>query len=341
MRNSQDVDDEPLPGLRGRVVVIGASAGGVEALREVVAGLPADLPAPVLVVLHVRPEASHLPAILERAGKLPVSHATDGQTLEPGRILVAPPDRHLIVDDGHARVVRGPKENLHRPAIDPLFRSAAVSYGPGAVAVVLSGSLYDGAAGAAAVSERGGAVLVQDPEEAIHPDMPRSAIAADHPVDVLPLAQLPEAILRLVTPTPQEVAMPDADALNEEVRYAALDLDAVDRDEGIGERAPFGCPECGGVLWEQDDGKLLRFRCRVGHAYAAETLLAAQAETFDSALFVALRALEERASLAKRVRNRLREQNRSSASRYDEVIEESERYANVIRAVLAGRGEPA
>src|SRR5262249_19700770 len=149
MRNAQDVDDEPLVGLRGRVVVIGASAGGVEALREVVAGLPADLPAPVLVVLHVRPEASHLPAILERGGTLPASHATDGQTLEPGRIFIAPPDNHLLVDDGRVRVVRGPKENLHRPAIDPLFRSAAVSYGPGTVAVVLSGSLSDGAAGAA------------------------------------------------------------------------------------------------------------------------------------------------------------------------------------------------
>jgi two-component system, chemotaxis family, protein-glutamate methylesterase/glutaminase len=136
--------------------------------------------------------------------------------------------------------------------------------------------------------------------------------------------------------------MADPDTLKEENRYAALDQDALRGDEGIGKRAPFGCPECGGVLWEQDDGELLRFRCRIGHAYAAETLLEAQTQNLDTALLVALRALEERATLAKRVRDRLSAKgNEASASRYDEVIEESERNANVIRAVLAGQSEAA
>jgi two-component system, chemotaxis family, protein-glutamate methylesterase/glutaminase len=180
-----------------RIVVVGASAGGVESLRELVAGLPANLPVPVLVVLHVPPLRSNLPKILQRAGRLPASHAEDGQALEPGHILVAPPDRHLLIEDGHARVVRGPRENMHRPAIDPLFRSAATSYGPGAIAVVLSGARTDGAAGAAAVSECGGAVLVQDPDEAAYPDMPRSAITSDHPDYVLPLAEIPATISRL------------------------------------------------------------------------------------------------------------------------------------------------
>jgi two-component system chemotaxis response regulator CheB len=335
----QDVDEDTSP---RRVVVVGASAGGVEPLRALAAGLPADLAVPVLVVLHVPPQESHLPAILSRAGPLPARHAEDGDQLEPGRILVAPPDRHLMVEDGHVRVVRGPKENLHRPAIDPLFRSAAAFYGPGAIGVVLSGARTDGAAGAAAIAEHGGAVLVQNPEEAAYPDMPRSAISADHPDYVLPLAEIPRTILQLAAAPVEEVPMPDSDTLNEENSYAALDQEVLDRDEGIGRRGPFGCPDCGGVLWEQDDGELLRFRCRVGHAYAAETLLEAQSDNLEGALFAALRALEERASLAKRVRERLRAKgNEPSASRYDDVIEESERNANIIRAVLAGHGEAA
>lgn len=325
----------------GRVVAIGASAGGVEALKEIVAGLPPDLPAVVLVVLHVpASDKSQLPAILERAGPLPAAHAEDGEILTPGRVWVAPPDRHLMVEDGHLRVLRGPKENLHRPAVDPLFRSVADSYGPGAVAVVLSGTLADGAAGAAAVSRVGGSVVVQDPGEALYPDMPLAAIAADHPDLVIPLAQIPAAIVRLVGNGETEVTMHD-EGLSTENRYAALEQEAIDRDEGVGKRSPFGCPECGGVLWEEENG-LLHFRCRVGHAYAAETLVEAQAGTLDTALWVALRALEERSSLARRLSQRLRTRgNESAAARYDQQVEEAERNADIIRAVLAGEGETA
>jgi two-component system, chemotaxis family, protein-glutamate methylesterase/glutaminase len=225
-----------------RIVVVGASAGGVEPLQELVRGLPADLPATVLVVLHVRPQTSYLPSILTRAGKLPASHAEDGQALRPGQILVAPPDRHLMVEDGRVRVVRGPRENLHRPAIDPLFRSAATAYGEGAIAVVLSGARTDGAAGAAAIAARGGAVVVQDPDEAAFPDMPLSAITADHPGYVVPLAEIPTTISRLLAEPLKEASMAD-DTLNEENRYAALVRDVLDREEGIGERAALGCPD--------------------------------------------------------------------------------------------------
>jgi two-component system chemotaxis response regulator CheB len=323
-----------------RVVAIGASAGGVEALKELAAGLPADLPAPVLVVLHVPPsETSQLPAILQRSGPLPALHPSDGDRLEPGVIFVAPPDRHLMVVDGRARVVRGPKENLHRPAVDPLFRSAALTYGPDAIAVVLTGTLADGAAGAAAVADHGGTVVVQDPGEARYPDMPLSVIAADHPDHVLPLAQIAAMLSRLVSENRTEVAMEDAMGLSAENRYAAFAEDAIGRDEGVGNRSAFGCPECGGVLWEQDNG-VLRFRCRVGHAYAAETLHDAQGGTLDTALWVALRALEERASLARRIQKRLRGRgNEAGAARHDQRIEEAEHHANVIRAVLAGQGE--
>jgi two-component system, chemotaxis family, protein-glutamate methylesterase/glutaminase len=324
-----------------RIVVVGASAGGVEALRTIAAGLPADLAAPLLVVLHVPSHStSHLPEILTRAGPLPAAHARDGQRLEPGTVLIAPPDCHLMVDDGHVRVVRGPRENLHRPAVDPLFRSAALAYGPGTIGVVLSGTLADGAAGAAAVDRRGGTVVVQDPREAVYPDMPQAAIAADHPDYVLPLDRIAGTIEQLIAEPAKEETPMDADELATENSYSALEQQAIDREEPVGSRGVFGCPECGGVLWEQDDGELLRFRCRVGHAFAADTLFDEQSETLETALWVSLRALEERAALGRRIAGRLRGAgNERSAARYDQTVQEAERNASVIRAVLSGRSD--
>jgi two-component system chemotaxis response regulator CheB len=180
------------------VVVVGAPAGGVEALAQLVSSLPPDLGAPVVIVLHVSPDApSLLPRILARESRLPVRRATDAP-LEAGVVYVAPPDRHTLVQRGTLRVVRGPQENGHRPAIDPLFRSAAAWYGPGAVAVVLTGVLDDGAAGAAAVARRGGAVVVQDPDEATYPSMPLHAISADHPEHVVPVAEMGAVLTRVV-----------------------------------------------------------------------------------------------------------------------------------------------
>jgi two-component system chemotaxis response regulator CheB len=178
------------------VVALGAPAGGVEALTRVVADLPGDLGAPVLIVLHTTPtKRSYLPEILDRAGSLPAEQARDGTRLEPNRIYVAPPDHHLLVVDGRLKVVRGPYENGHRPAIDPLFRSAALAYRERAIGVVLSGALDDGAAGSAAISRLGGSVLVQDPEKAAFPDMPRNAIGADNPRAVRPLDELGAAVV--------------------------------------------------------------------------------------------------------------------------------------------------
>jgi two-component system chemotaxis response regulator CheB len=327
-----------------RVVVIGASAGGVEALRTLVSGFPAELDAAVLVVLHLPPTGrSNLPHILARAGPLPAVHPDDGEVLEAGKIFVAPPDRHLLVTDGHVELARGPRENMHRPAADPLFRSAAVHYGPATIAVVLSGTRADGAAGASAVAMRGGHVVVQDPDEALYSDMPLSTIAADHPDYVIPLGQMAPTIVKLLAEPLKEVVMDDGDdALSLENRYSALDGDAISRDEAPGRRSAFACPECGGALWEFDDMEMPRFRCRVGHAYAAETLLEAQNGSLEQALWVALRALEERASLSTRVAQRLRGKgHESSATRYDRAVEEAERHASVIRSILSGRGDAA
>jgi len=178
------------------LVVVGASAGGIEPLKRMVAGLPGDLPAAVAVVVHVSPTGSRLPQILSSAGALPASHAVDGEPLVAGRIYVAPPDRHLLVRDAHCAVGRGPPENGHRPAIDPLFRTAAFAYGARVVAVVLSGALTDGSIGVAAVAREGGVVIVQDPDEAEFPSMPANAIVKDQTDSVMRVAEIPAAVMK-------------------------------------------------------------------------------------------------------------------------------------------------
>jgi two-component system chemotaxis response regulator CheB len=325
----------------GSVVALGASAGGVEALKRVVSRLPEDLGAPVLVVLHTPPaERSYLPEILERAGSLPAEQARDGAALEPNRIYVAPPDHHLLVVDGSLRVVRGPHENGHRPAIDALFRSAAISFRERAIGVVLSGALDDGAAGSAAISHLGGSVLVQDPRDAAFPDMPRNAIFADNPHAVLPIDELGAAVVGLVRAPPETKKAEPAEGLRLERDYAALSEDAVSREGVFPELAPFACPSCGGSLWEAPDVHNLRFRCRIGHAFGSESLLTEQSQSLDGALAAAYRALHERAHLARRVGRRLRALGADArAERYDRIVEESERDALVIRRVLLNRDD--
>jgi two-component system chemotaxis response regulator CheB len=319
------------------VVVVGASAGGVEALRTLVADLDESLDAPVLVVLHVSHEESALPRILERAGTLPATHATDGEPLVANRIYVAPPDRHLLVHDGRARVVRGPEENGHRPAIDPLFRSAAVRFRNRTVAVVLSGSLDDGAAGSAAVARHGGTVIVQDPADALYPSMPLHAIAADHPESVVRLAKMGAAVKEGVERARRmsvEGSNDDQDA--REVEIAELELGS-DTGMRLGEESPYSCPACGGVLRETPDD-VLRFRCRVGHAFGADSLLHAQSDTVDDALWMALRALQERAELSTRLTKRMRDRgNDRLAARYQQRREEAEKAAVTLRELLLGR----
>lgn len=318
------------------LVVVGASAGGVEALRDFVSVLPADLPACVLVVLHVPADApSALPAILGRAGPLPARQAVHGEELRAGRILVAPPDHHLLVVDGSLALTHGPHENGHRPAVDVLFRSAARAAGPNVVAVVLSGSLDDGAAGVVAVASRGGRVMVQSFDEALYSSMPRAAAAAaglDRQVRVVDMGETLSTWLA-------ELSGPAADdapaTMQMEVGMADLDPRAMHEPDRPGTPAGFGCPDCAGALYQIEEGNLRRYRCRVGHAWSPESLLAQQTSALEGALWTALRSLEEKAALSSDLGRRAGEQGHGrTASKFHDSAGETLRAAELVRQLI-------
>jgi len=321
------------------IVVIGASAGGVEAISIVLAELPRDLRAAVLVVLHLARGRSMLPEILSRAGKLPATHPEDGAPLEYGRVYVARPDHHLIVERGRVRVVHGPTENGCRPAVDPLFRSAARVYGPRVIGVVLTGALDDGTAGLAAVKEAGGIAIVQDPDEAFAPSMPRSAralVAVDHVLPVREMGLLITELTREETDPAGERSMaPHVAAMESDLAPPSLALRENDRP---GKVSIFTCPECHGTLWEEDERGIVRFRCRVGHVYSAESMLAAQTDSVDRALWTALRSLEERAALTHKLAQRAEQRkHRWVARAFAERAQAADSHAAVIRELLANR----
>ncbi len=319
------------------IIVIGASAGGIEALLTLARGLPADLPAAVLVVVHVPSDStSMLPQLLSRAGPLPATHPEDGAAIRQGQIYVAPPNQHLLLMPGHVRVRHGPRENGHRPAIDPLFRSAARAYGRRVVGVILSGTLDDGTAGLLAIKTRDGAAVVQDPDDAIFSSMPRSAIVAV-PVDhIVPLSEMAATLTRLTRGAPEgKGGSPVPEEMEYEVAASELDQQALESDEKPGVPSVFACPECGGVLWELQDGDILRYRCRVGHAMSAETLLAEQTGALETALWTALRALEEKAQLSRQLAQRAREmQHPRTAERFESQEQETQQNAAIIRDIL-------
>lgn len=315
------------------IIAIGASAGGVEALSRVVSELPADLPAVVFVVLHLGSGPSALPEILTRSGSLPVGHPVPGEPIRRGRIYVAPPDRHLVLEDGHLLLPRGAKENGHRPAVDVLFRSAAQAYGPRVVGVVLTGNLDDGTAGLLAIKELGGIAVVQDPAGADYPGMPQSA-CENVPVDhVLPLAEIAPLLVRLA----HEPAVDDPPGGRERSSRVAEELLGESGQDLQGAPSGFTCPDCGGALWETQDGELVRYRCRTGHAYSPESLMAEQSSGVDSAIWAAFRSLEENADLARRMADRMHEKGLTrAAERYRGQAEEAERHAATLRSIVLG-----
>lgn len=327
------------------ILVLGASVGGVEALSQVVRGLPQNYPGVVLVVLHIPPDhQSFLPAILERAGRLPAASASDGEELRPGRIYVAPPDHHLLVKNGTMAVVRGPRENRHRPAIDPLFRSAAKAYGPRVVGVILSGSLDDGTAGLIAVKVRGGVAIVQEPSEAFSAQMPRNVmryLEVDH---VLPVAEIgPLAASLACEEVSMDEAPPPSEEMVQESRIAEFDLGSMENEDKPGTLAPITCPDCHGNLWEIQEGDLLRFRCRVGHALSPESLVESHNDSVEQALWEALRSLEERIVLRKRLIGQARERKLTNlVEHFEEQLHRIEKQTAPLRHLLIQnvRGTP-
>jgi len=303
-----------------RLVVIGASAGGVEALQRVVRDLPASFPAPVVVVLHLPATAiSRLPDILARAGALPARQVGDGAgtKLEPGSILVAPPDRHVVCADHRLTLVEGPRENGVRPAIDPLFRSAARTFGERAIGVILSGTLDDGTAGVAAIHAAGGITVAQEPGDAICPGMPLSAIENAHVDHVARADELGGLLARLVTEPAGTTAG----------RHAARSRPSTATD--------LVCPECGGVLRQFAENGVARFHCRVGHDYSGQALYGAQDARLEAALWAAIRSLEESASLARRLARDARARGAAATARRFEARElEAAQRADLIRTAL-------
>jgi two-component system chemotaxis response regulator CheB len=291
------------------IIVIGASAGGIDALKTLLGGLPAELEASVFVVMHVAPDSPGiLPRILQEGCPLPVEHARDGEEIRRGRVYVAPPDRHLLVERDRVRVSHGPKENLSRPAIDPLFRSAAYVFGPRVVGVVLTGRLDDGTAGLWAVKRRGGTALVQDPEEATYPSMPRSAIRYVEVDEVATLAALGPLLARLAgEPSPLEEAGEASRQMEIETRIAIEDNALKAGVLDLGPFTPYTCPECHGVLVSLQEGGVPRFRCHTGHAYSLDSLLSAVTTSMEDTLWGAVRAMEEGILLLEHVGRHARE----------------------------------
>lgn len=324
------------------IVVLGASAGGLSALRRIVAALPADLKAAVFVCQHLAPDRpSRLPEILGKSGALPASHPQDGEELRAGQIYVAPPDNHLLVGEKRVRVIRGPQENRYRPAIDALFRSAARAHGPRVVGVVLTGRLDDGTVGLQAIGRCGGVTIVQDPREAEHVSMPASAlrhVKVDHCV---PLDEIPALLLRLVAEAPasrERPAVPEDVAVEADIAEQRMNTEQfLSNVERIGKRSIYSCPLCNGSIWQLGDQEPLRLRCHVGHSFTAEFFWAEQSQNLENALWSAVRIMEEKVAFARQFAQRMREGNLPEvAARYEKHAEMIDRELGIIREVIVG-----
>lgn len=287
------------PEKNSKVVVIGASAGGLSALKELIVQLPKNFPLPVLIVRHISPDATGNVLLdeLNKLNALKCQHAKSGSSLKPGNGYLAPSDHHLLIgEDLKMLVTKGAHENRSRPAINPLFRSAAVAYGSGVIGILLTGYLDDGTSGMKAIKKCGGTCIVQDPDEAEYPDMPRNALNNVKVDYCLPIAEMGDLLHKLVPrklgkprPVPKEVLI--------EAKIAERVLSDLASVNELGDQVPFNCPGCGGVLWKVGKDGELRFRCHTGHAYTAAYLLAEQVNKIEETMWTALRMFEEHKNL--------------------------------------------
>jgi two-component system, chemotaxis family, protein-glutamate methylesterase/glutaminase len=302
---------------RTPIVVVGASAGGVQALQRFVPSLPAGLPAAVAIVLHrvAVEDGDRLPRVLGKRAHLPISTARDGEAIRPGRVYLAPPNVHLEVEDECFRLRAGPRENSSRPAIDVLFRTAAEAHGRKVVGVLLSGLLDDGTAGMAAIQSAGGFTIVQQPDDAIYDDMPRNAIANVSIDVVCPV----DEIARHIVAALESMTIPFG------TRSAPK----------VNEPSAFSCPDCGGVLWQLEQDGVLHYRCRTGHAYSPSGLYVRQDESLEGALWAAIRALDERADMSTMLAKRLRVRGLSrAAERLERQAQSATERASIVRSTV-------
>jgi two-component system chemotaxis response regulator CheB len=322
-----------------KIIVIGASSGGFEALKKIVQSLPKDFNASIFIVWHMSPDIRGiLPQVFNRFDTVYAAHAYDKELIKPNRIYIAPPDHHLLVEEGKVRVTHGPKENRFRPAIDPLFRSAAYAYGNRVIGVILSGALDDGTAGLWVVKHYGGIAIVQDPNDAEVPSMPQNAmreVDVDHSVAV---TELPALLIKLAN----EKTAKNINAMKDEKTKTEIDIAAEENAlkrvvMNLGELSPFACPECHGVLSKIKEGALTRFRCHTGHAYSVDTLLSFISEKIEDSLYNAIRGMDESIMLLNHIGDHYAEVNHSRlAALYFQKAKEAEaRSALVRKAVLS------
>jgi two-component system chemotaxis response regulator CheB len=317
------------------IVVIGASAGGLEPLKTIIDGLHGAPPMAVLVVTHTgATNGSVLPQILARQSPWTVALATDGETLQHGRIYVARPDCHLMLTRSGLSVSHGPRENGFRPAIDPLFRTAARVYGPRVIGVLLSGALDDGTYGLSVVKENGGLAVVQHPDDAVVPSMPLSAIRHVEVDYILPSREIAPLIASLGG-GPVQGASAMAGSKDQESQLPEVEVEISEMERDLGPPTGLTCPDCGGALWELQDGKIVRYKCHVGHQYSPDALASEQSELVEGALWTAVRVLEEHAELRMRLSQRAEAAGIMSVSQgFAESARESQAQAHQIRALL-------
>ncbi|MGI4832151.1 MAG: chemotaxis protein CheB [Janthinobacterium lividum] len=321
------------------IIVIGASAGGFEALKQLVAALPATLEATIFVVWHMSPDVTGiLPQVLNRQKTLLASNAVDNEPILSNRIYVAPPDKHLLLEKGVVRITRGPKENRFRPAVDPLFRSAAYIYGSRVIGIVLSGALDDGTAGLWTIKSRGGLAIVQEPADAEFPSMPENALAAvdvDYRVSIAEMAPLLVKLTAQTVPESNEIAMEEQKKTITELRIAAQQQVLAHDRPAFNQFTPFACPECHGVLSAIQDGGIIRYRCHTGHAYSADSLLTSITEQIEDTLWDAIRGVEESIMLLNNLGDHYAEKNQPKlAAMYFKKAQEAESRAEIVRQTV-------
>jgi two-component system chemotaxis response regulator CheB len=319
-----------------RIIVIGASSGGFEALKKIIRGLPADFETPVFIVWHMGPEVfGVLPQVFNRENKILAAHAYDKEPIKPNRIYVAPPDHHMLIEDGMVRVTRGPKENRFRPAVDPLFRSAAFSHGNFVTGVILSGSLDDGTAGLWTVKHYGGVAIVQDPADAEVPSMPESAIREVKVDYCLPVSDIAQVLVRLSKEPVERTEFVRDNQTKKEIEIAGGKNAMEKGNLKFDELTPYTCPECHGVLSRLHNDRIVRYRCHTGHAYSTDTLIAAISENIEDSLYSAIRGIDESVILMNHIGDHYAEINNPKlAAIYFQKAKEADERSQLVRKAV-------